>query len=53
MEEEDMGKAKQYDKDFKIQAVKLTKKIDSTRTTKELGIPINTLYGCGIQRGTT
>lgn len=45
MEEEDMGKAKQYDKGFKIQAVKLTQEIGSTRTTKELGIPVNTLYG--------
>lgn len=45
MEEEDMGKAKQYDKDFKIQAVKLTQEIGSTRTAKELGIPVNTLYG--------
>ena len=40
-----MGKAKQYDKDFKIQAVKLTQEIGSTRTAKELGIPVNTLYG--------
>ena len=39
-----MGKAKQYDKDFKIQAVKLTQEIGSTRTAKELGIPVNTLY---------
>ena len=40
-----MGKAKQYDKEYKIQALKLTQEIGSTRAAKEPGIPINTLYG--------
>lgn len=40
-----MGKVKQYDKEFKVQAVKLTQQIGSTRAAKELDIPVNTLYG--------
>ena len=40
-----MGKAKQYDKEYKIQALKLTREIGSTRAAKELGMPVNTLYG--------
>ena len=40
-----MGKVKQYDKEFKIQAVKLTQQIGSTRAAKELDMPVNTLYG--------
>ena len=40
-----MGKVKQYDKDFKIQAVRLSQEIGSARAAKELAIPSNTLYG--------
>ena len=40
-----MGKAKQYDKEYKLQALKLTQEIGSARTAKELDIPVNTLYG--------
>ena len=45
MEEINMGKAKQYDLDFKVQAVKLSQEIGSSRAAAELGIPKNTLYG--------
>ena len=40
-----MARAKQYDKEFKIQAVKLSQEIGSARAAKELGVPSNTLYG--------
>lgn len=40
-----MAKARQYDKDFKIQAVKLSQEIGTTRAAMELEIPSNTLYG--------
>lgn len=34
-----------YDKEYKIQAVKLAQEVGSTKAAKELGIPENTLYG--------
>lgn len=40
-----MGKVKQYDPEFKVQAVRLSQEIGSTRAANELGIPKNTLYG--------
>lgn len=40
-----MAKARQYDTDFKIQAVKLSQEIGSAKAAKELEIPVNTLYG--------
>ena len=40
-----MGKQKAYDKEYKIQAVKLAKEIGSSKAADELGIPKNTLYG--------
>ena len=36
---------RQYDKDFKVQAVKLAKKIGSKGASQELDVPVNTLYG--------
>lgn len=40
-----MGKQRAYDKEYKIQAVKLAHEIGSAKASKELGIPTNTLYG--------
>ena len=40
-----MGKQRAYNKEYKVQAVKLAHEIGSTRSANELGIPINTLYG--------
>ena len=52
-----MGKQRAYNKEYKVQAVKLAHEIGSTKAVKlaheigstkaanELGIPINTLYG--------
>lgn len=40
-----MGKNRQYDMEYKIQAVKLSREIGSGKAAKELGIPANTLYG--------
>jgi len=34
-----------YEKAFKEQAVKMAAEIGPTKTAKDLGIPINTLYG--------
>lgn len=36
---------RQYDNDFKVQAVKLAKKTGTERAAKELNISSNTLYG--------
>ena len=38
-------KQRSYDKGYKIQAVKLSKEIGSSRAAKKLGIPADTLYG--------
>jgi ISMsm1, transposase orfA len=35
---------RQYDQEYKIQAVKLAKKIGQAKAARELGIPKNTLY---------
>ena len=40
-----MGENRQYEHEYKIQAVKLAKEIGQTKAAKELGIPKNTLYG--------
>ena len=40
-----MGKQRAYNKEYKVQAVKLSHEIGSTKAANELGIPINTLYG--------
>ena len=40
-----MAKNRQYDHEYKVQAVKLAKEIGQAKTAKELGIPKNTLYG--------
>lgn len=39
-----IGKSKQYDMEFKVQAVKLAKEIGGGKAAKELGISSNTLY---------
>jgi len=39
------GKQKKYDREYKIQAVKLSKEIGGARAAAELGIPVDTLYG--------
>jgi len=36
---------RQYDKAYKVEAVKLAKEIGQARAAKELGVPKNTLYG--------
>ena len=38
-------KQKTYDKENKIQAVKLSKEIGGAKAAAELGIPVDTLYG--------
>ena len=40
-----MAESKQYDQEYKVQAVKLAKEIGQAKAAKELGIPKNTLYG--------
>lgn len=40
-----MAMARQYDHDFKIQAVKLSQEIGGAKAAKELEIPVGTLYG--------
>lgn len=40
-----MGKAKSYDKEYKEQAVKLSKEIGGKQASKELNVPYGTLYG--------
>ena len=40
-----MGKQRGYNKEYKVQAVKLAHEIGSTKAANKLGIPINTLYG--------
>lgn len=39
-----MAENRQYDQEYKIQAVKLAKEIGQAKAAKELGIPKNTLY---------
>lgn len=40
-----MAENRQYDNDYKVQAVRLAKDIGQAKAAKELGIPKNTLYG--------
>ena len=40
-----MAQKKMYDKEFKIQAVKLGREIGFSKSAKELGVNIDTLYG--------
>ena len=40
-----MAENRQYDHEYKVQAVKLAKEIGQAKAAKELGIPKNTLYG--------
>ena len=39
-----MAENRQYDNEFKVQAVKLAKEIGQDKAARELGIPKNTLY---------
>jgi transposase len=36
---------RKYGKEYKVQAVKLAKEIGARKAAKELGIPVDTLYG--------
>ena len=40
-----MAVGKQYDAEYKVQAVKLAREIGQVQAARELGIPKNTLYG--------
>ena len=40
-----MAQKKVYDKEFKIQAVKLGREISFSKAAKELGVNVDTLYG--------
>lgn len=40
-----MGQNRKYDREYKIQAVKLAKEIGSSKAARELGIPTDTMYG--------
>ena len=40
-----MGTGRQYDKKFKLEAIKLAKEIGTKKAAEELGIPKNTLGG--------
>ena len=40
-----MAENKQYDHEYKVQAVKLAKEIGQAKAARELGVPINTMYG--------
>ena len=40
-----MVQKKAYDKEFKVQAVKLGREIGFSKAAKELGINVDTLYG--------
>ena len=39
-----MAENRQYDHEYKVQAVKLTKEIGQAKAAKELGVPQNTMY---------
>ena len=36
---------KKYDREYKVQAIKLAKETGAVKAAAELGIPVNTLYG--------
>ena len=40
-----MSENKQYESEYKVQAVNLAKKIGAVNAANELQIPVNTLYG--------
>lgn len=40
-----MAEQRQYDNEYKVQAIKLAEKIGQSKAAEELGIPKNTLYG--------
>ena len=40
-----MAESKSYDKEYKVQGVKLAKEIGQAKAARELRIPKNTLYG--------
>lgn len=40
-----MKQARSYDKEFKVQAVKLAKETGTKKAAEELGVPVNTLSG--------
>lgn len=40
-----MESTRQYDKAYKVEAVKLAREIGQAKAAKELGVPKNTLYG--------
>ena len=40
-----MSKKREYDKEYKVQAVKFAKNLGSAKAAEELQIPVNTLYG--------
>ena len=40
-----MSENKQYEIEYKVQAVKLARKIGAVNAVNELQIPVNTLYG--------
>ena len=40
-----MAESRSYDREYKVQAVKLAKEIGQARAARELGVPKNTLYG--------
>lgn len=40
-----MKQARSYDKEFKVQAVKLAKETGTKKAAAELGVPVNTLSG--------
>ena len=40
-----MAENRQYDHEYKVQAVKLAKEIGQAKAAKELGVPRNTMYG--------
>ena len=45
MEEKEMSENKQYDKEHKVQAVKLAREVGCKKAAEELGMPYNTLSG--------
>ena len=40
-----MAEQRQYDEEYKVQAIKLVEKIGAVKAANELGVPKNTLYG--------
>ena len=40
-----MSKKREYDEEYKVQAVKFAKNLGSAKAAEQLQIPVNTLYG--------